>query len=470
MADVVVVGAGMCGLQTAMLLAREGHRVTVVERDAGPVPDGPDEAWTSWARRGVNQFGYPHFLLARWRELAEVELPDVVAELEAAGGLRFNTFGAHPDRRGELRPEDDRFVSVTARRPVVELAVARAAAATPGVEVRRGVTAEGVLTAGEGPAGAPRVTGVATADGNLPADLVVDCGGRRSPLAGWLAAAGAGTVAEEREDSGFVYYGRHFRSDDGGLPPGHGQLLTHHDSLSLLTLPADDGTWSVVLVAAADDRPLRTLTDPASWDRAAALYPRLAPWLDGKPLEDPRAMAAIEDRHRSIVVDGVPAATGVVSVGDAWACTNPSLGRGISIALEHAVCLRDTLREVPLDRPDDVTVAFAEATAERVEHRYRATLDIDRHRLAELRSDAAGEDYAPDDPGWVISKALFAAAARDDEVLRALVSVSELLATATDALGVPGVFDRVVELGADAPRYPAGNPDRAALLAAAAAA
>ena len=469
MAEIVVVGAGLGGLQAAMLLAGDGHRVTVVERDPAPVPDTAAAAVDGWARRGVNQFVYPHFLLARWRELAEVELPAAVDELEAAGALRFNVFAEHPARQGDLRPGDERFEVLTARRPVVEMAGARAAAATPGVEIRRGVAVRGLITDG-GTAGAPRVAGLATDGGEVRADLVVDCGGRRSALPGWLAAAGAGPVAEEREDSGFVYYGRHFADPDGGLPPGHGELLTHHDSLSLLTLPADHGTWAVVLVAAAEDRALRALTDAAIWDRAAALYPRLAPWLEGKPLEDPRAIAAIEDRHRRLVVHGVPAATGVVAVGDAWACTNPSLGRGISIGLEHAACLRDVARQVAPARHEEFALAFAAATDERLEPRYRRTLDIDRRRLAELRADAAGEAYDPGDPGWAIGKAMAVAALHDDEVLRALVSIAELLSTAEQALAPPGILDTVIERGAGAPRYPAGNPARTDLVAALAAA
>ena len=55
MAQIIVLGAGLNGLSTAMLLARDGHEVTVVERDpAGPVP--AVEAWDTWDRRGVNQF------------------------------------------------------------------------------------------------------------------------------------------------------------------------------------------------------------------------------------------------------------------------------------------------------------------------------------------------------------------------------------------------------------------------------
>ena len=42
MAAITVLGAGVCGLATAMLLARDGHDVTVLERDPDPVPDTYD--------------------------------------------------------------------------------------------------------------------------------------------------------------------------------------------------------------------------------------------------------------------------------------------------------------------------------------------------------------------------------------------------------------------------------------------
>ena len=39
-------------------------------------------------------------------------------------------------------------------------------------------------------------------------------------------------------------------------------------------------------------------------------------------------MAGVLDRHRRFVIDGRPVVTGLAAVGDAWACTNPSAGRG----------------------------------------------------------------------------------------------------------------------------------------------
>ena len=48
MGAIVVCGGGPVGLCAAMLLARDGHGVTVFERDGVPTPRRPADAWERW--------------------------------------------------------------------------------------------------------------------------------------------------------------------------------------------------------------------------------------------------------------------------------------------------------------------------------------------------------------------------------------------------------------------------------------
>jgi 2-polyprenyl-6-methoxyphenol hydroxylase-like FAD-dependent oxidoreductase len=115
------------------------------------------------------------------------------------------------------RPGDERLVTVTARRPTLEHAMAHAAERQDGLTVRRGTDAALLETRERN--GAVHVAGVRTGDGDvLSADLVVDATGRRSRTPALLRESGGPEMAEESEDSGFVYYTRFFRSADGNTP------------------------------------------------------------------------------------------------------------------------------------------------------------------------------------------------------------------------------------------------------------
>ena len=89
---------------------------------------------------------------------------------------------------------DERFETVTARRPVLEAAVAAVASRTPGVTIRRGVAVTGLLADSPARARAARVRGVLAAGGRaLRADLVVDCCGLpRRWRRGWRPSAPRG--------------------------------------------------------------------------------------------------------------------------------------------------------------------------------------------------------------------------------------------------------------------------------------
>jgi 2-polyprenyl-6-methoxyphenol hydroxylase-like FAD-dependent oxidoreductase len=461
MAEILVLGAGLTGLTTAMLLARDGHDVTVLERDADPPPGAPAEsAWTGWDRAGVAQFRQLHLMLPRWREVMETELPSVLEALRAAGGLDHNALHHRPvGQTGGWQPGDERFALVTARRPVLEAAVAAAAEGCPGLRIRRAVRVTGLLTSDAG--AVPHVVGVRTDSGDVRAELVVDAGGRRSTVTRWIVDAGGRAPVEERADCGFVYYGRHYR---GSMPAGVDSMLTHNESVSLLTLPADNGTWGVGITTSSRDRALRALRHVPCWEAAMRCYPATEAWIDAEPITGISVMAGIEDRQRQLVADSVPVVTGLVAVGDAWACTNPSLGRGASIGALHACVLRDVVAKEGTADPDALVQRFAAETAATVAPYVDSTLSFDRHRLAEIEADVAGVPYQPEDPAWAMTRALGAGGREDPVVARALAAIASVQATPGQVLGDPSVRGHVARyLGRS--HYGPGA-DRAELLAA----
>lgn len=456
------VGGGFVGMCAATMLANDGHDVTVLERDPAPPPP-PDTAWDVWDRRGVNQFRLMHFLLPRFREVADVELPGLTKEMVAAGALRMNPLVDVPDQfTGGWRDGDERFESVTARRPVAESVVAAFAATTSGVTIRRGAAVAGLLTSA-GSDGIVHVHGVRTDAGDdITADLVVDASGRRSSVPGWLREAGSPGPKEEIEDSGFVYYGRHYRSADGSLPPLFGGLLQPYGSISVLTLPADNGTWGVGFVTSSKDAAMRGLGKNDAWERVMSAYPLVAHWVDGDPMTDVQVMAKIEDRQRTYVVNGAPVATGIVPLADSWACTNPSLGRGVSIGMIHAASLRSVVRDVPLDDDREFATRFGEMTQEHVEPYFADTLNFDRHRLAEIEAVVAGEVYETDDPAWNLGNALGNSVMHDPDIFRGFMGVVSVLNRGVDVLSQPGMAEKAIAL---ADPTPLPGPDRPELVA-----
>jgi flavin-dependent dehydrogenase len=467
-ARIVQVGGGIVGLCTGMLLAKDGHEVTVLERDSAP-PPSPEAAWHEWGRTGVNQFRMLHYLAPGFTRIMDAELPEIPAALSANGALHANIVEEIPDDiKGGAREGDDLFHTTTARRPVAEAVISAAASATPGLTIRRGVVVSGLLVSNDGVV--PHVVGVRTETGEeIRGDLVIDAGGRRSALPSWLEAAGARPLVEEKEDCGFVYYGRHFSSRDGSLPFAFSGPLYAFGSASVLTLPADNGTWGVGLIVSAKDAELRGLRHLDRWTATMKSLPLHAHWIDGDPLDDDIAvMAKIEDRHRSLVADGQPVVTGLLMVGDSWACTNPSLGRGISIGAIHALALRDYLRGAPSDDPAAFVKGWEDATAVSAEPWYRTTLEFDRHRLAEIESLMNGEPYEPDDVGYEMTRALMYAVSKDGDCLRAFVRVAGVLDPPEVVLADPAVADKVVTLGADWRNEEIAGPTRSELVALAA--
>src|SRR5580704_13634767 len=136
MARIVLVGAGVVALGTAMLLASDDHQVIVLERDPEGPPADPVDAWERWQRPGLNQFRMAHTFLGGFRAVLDAELPGVSKALQDAGGLRLNFVrDVLPAKvSGGWRDGDDRYQWLTGRRVLVEAVLAAAAESTPGVE------------------------------------------------------------------------------------------------------------------------------------------------------------------------------------------------------------------------------------------------------------------------------------------------------------------------------------------------
>ena len=298
--------------------------------------------------------------------------------------------------------------------------------------------------------------------GTVEADLVVDATGRNSPTPRWLADIGAETPVESGEDSGFVYYNRYFRSDDGSTPPMAAPILSGLGSFSILTIPADNGTWSVTLYGLADDKPLRRFRDPEIHDRVVRSLPLHAHWLEGEPISEMASMAGVVDRERSYVVDGVPCATGIATVGDAHACTNPSLGRGMSLGLKHLEILRGCVAE-HLDDPTAFAHALHDRTRCELQPYHDATTQTDRRRVNDMRlyRDGATPEPTPEER---VADAIVANASSDPVMARAFADIMGCNALAEDVLARPGVFDRAVELAHGPAPMAAPGPDRGELL------
>jgi 2-polyprenyl-6-methoxyphenol hydroxylase-like FAD-dependent oxidoreductase len=367
---------------------------------------------------------------------------------------------------GGFQDGDERFEWLTGRRALVEAVFAAAAQSAPGVEIRRGTAVTGLVSGPAALPGAPHVTGVRTKAGEvITADLVVDMSGRRSALPAWLADIGARQPDEELEDVGFVYYGRHFKSADGSVPPFFGPPQIPWGTVSSLTLPADNGTWGLAVAASSKDTALRSLREADRWEAVVRALPLAAHWLDGTPIDDGvQVMARLEDRYRGFVVDGKPVATGVVAVADSWACSNPALGRGASIGMLHAVVLRDQLRAVGLADPAVFADAFHAATAVTVEPWFRATLATDRHRIGEIEAGIRGAGYDPPDPAYELEKSLDAAAGQDPECARASLDIGLVLRTPGEVFAAPGLRDKTLKLGAGWRDAPPFGPTREELL------
>ncbi|MFG2621376.1 FAD-dependent oxidoreductase [Streptomyces sp. NPDC048507] len=426
MARVAVVGGGISGLGAALLLGRRGHPVTLYERDPRQAGEDLERDFHDWHRPRTPQAVQPHSFLAPVRGVLRSEAPDVYAELLARGAREyhdFDWFGEHPPHRDG----DEELVTLRTRRIVLEAVLAAAVRREAAVEVRRGCRVDGLAIEDGGP---PRVTGVRVGARAYPSDLVVDAAGRRSPVPGWLAAAGCRPPVVDSHRTGLAYLCRWYRTRAGG-PRDPGRVRTGSGAPFALAgvFPSDNDTFAVNLVLSTGDPTRGALTDPAVFEAAARAFPATAAWLalDPEPRSAVLAMAGLDNRWTAYADAAGPVVTGLVNTGDSLVHTNPTLGHGVAFGLRAAQYLG-----VHADRVAADPAGYHAWTVRELRPWFDAQVTADRaneQRLAQGSPPCADRRAA----------AVAACAFDDPVVMRARAQVRHLVRPAHEAYGTDEV-------------------------------
>ena len=453
----------MAGLGTALALGRDGHRVTVLERDATPLPEDPHGAF-SWDRRGAPQVRHSHMFLARLRNLLRDGYPDVRDALLEAGATELTIAEMTPEGMDPTPlPGDEDLAMIACRRTTFEWVLRKKVLECDHVDFRDGVVVDGLLVE-DG-----RVVGVRTKTGEeIRADVTVAANGRRSEFPRWVQEAGLGEIEEVTEDTGIVYWSRFYKLLPGAVEPKQeGPIGGDLGYMKFAVFPGDNGTFSVTLATNNDDDVFRGLGKEELFDEVVKHLVPTAPWVDpavSEPITPVHPMAKLLNRVRHVVRDGAPVAPGLLAVGDAAVCTNPLYGRGCALGFVHADLLRDALRAHPGD-PVAQALALHEGTERELMPWYKASVAGD----ARNRRIAHGEASPEDEFFGTILKEVGPAMRKDPVLFRAFMRMFNLLEDPDSLMTNPELIGKVMEAYQDRenrePEPPLGPP-REELLAA----
>jgi 2-polyprenyl-6-methoxyphenol hydroxylase-like FAD-dependent oxidoreductase len=328
--DIAVAGCGPAGLAAALLLHRDGHRVTLFERFEAPRPIGSG-------------------LMLQPTGLAVLRALGLEARI-TAHGARIARLTGQADGRTILDVhyaalDGDRFGLGVHRASLFD--VLHDAVVAAGIPIHTGCEITGSIREG----GRRRL--LMPEDQSVAFDLVVDALGARSRLADGPARA--------------LAYGALWASLpwQPGFDPSALQQRYRRASVMAGVLPTGCRPGSDMPQAAffwslradrLEDWRERGL---GPWKaEVAALWPDTRPLLDG--ITDPDQLTFAHYAHRTL---HSPVEPGLIHIGDSWHSTSPQLGQGANMALLDAWALALALRT-----HETLADALAQAVALRRRH------------------------------------------------------------------------------------------------------
>lgn len=372
--DVVISGASLAGSAAAILLARRGVRVALLERRSDP------GAYKVLCTHSITANAYP--------VLDELGL---VPALEEAGAVRnearlYTRWGWIEPKAAPAGPALPYAYNV--RRSTLDPLIRARAGETPGVDLLLGHQVTGLLTA------AGRTVGVRArtpgGEREIRARLVVGADGKDSAVAKL-----AGVPTRQYENARFGYLA-HFR----GLPlrGGIGQTWFLEPDMAY-AFPNDDGV--TVLAVLPDKKRLPAFREDL--EGSFLSFVRSLP--EAPDVDSAERVGKIIGAVDYPLLTREPTAPGLALIGDAALTGDPLWGVGCGWALESARWLARAVAPAAAGRGD-------------LDRSLAAYARTHRRRLRGHQSLAV--DYAkarPFNPG---ERLMFAAAARDEVMARHL--------------------------------------------------
>lgn len=348
--DVIIVGARVAGASTAMLLARAGHRVVVLDR----------------ARRGSDTLS-THALMRP--AVLQLDRWGVLDEVVAAGTPGLDHVVFHYGER-EVRLETSTTLYAP-RRTVLDPILVDAAERS-GAEFRFGADVRGLLRGDDG-----RVVGVRVRDEDgrttdLRARVTVGADGRRSRVAAEVDPA---VTRPSTATSAFVYaYLAGVDTDAYEWCFGHGATAG--------LIPTGDGLTGVFVGVPPEKFTTELRGEPGFLHRLAAASPSVAERVEAGTLVGPiRGFPGLRGWLRR------PWGPGWALVGDAGYFKDPTTAHGITDALRDAELLADALHA-------SLTGAARPVRALGEYERVRDALSV---RFFDITDRIASFDWTPDE-------------------------------------------------------------------------